>query len=99
MEFNKQTILEREDMNNLLDRLHQKILNNDSLMKKVTESELLALVEAKEKQIPMKPYIDEQDYGKAYVCTICETFIHYVDDEEEHLRFDYCPSCGQKLDW
>ena len=56
-------------------------------------------VEALEKQIPKKPYIEEHDYGNAYVCTICETFIHYVDDDDEHLRFDYCPSCGQKIEW
>ena len=56
-------------------------------------------IKALEKQIPKKPYIEEQDYGNAYVCTICETFIHYVDDDEEHLRFDYCPSCGQKIKW
>lgn len=57
------------------------------------------LIDVYEKQMPKKPYIEECDYGNAYFCLICETFIHYVDDEEEHLRFDYCPNCGQKIDW
>lgn len=56
-------------------------------------------INALEKQSSKKPYIEEHDYGKAYVCAICETFIHYVDDDEEHLRFDYCPSCGRKIEW
>ena len=70
-------------MNILLDRLHQKILNNDSLMKEVTELELLALVEAKEKQMPKKM--------ESYYCPNCR---HYFEDGEEH---NYCPSCGQRL--
>ena len=81
-------------MNILLDRLHQKILNNDSLMKEVTESELLALVEAKEKQIPKKPIEKPTDdtciYYENY-CPNCENLLV--------VRYKHCPKCGQKLDW
>lgn len=91
-------------MNILLDRLHQKILNNDSLMKEVTEGELLALVEAKEKQTPKKPYIQqvEIDYYEhdCMECTSCDSFLGYVSEcKEEHYQCNYCPNCGQKLDW
>lgn len=71
---------------------HQIKADNQAEIQQVT-------IDALEKQISKKPYIEEYDYGNAYVCTICETFIHYVDDDEERLRFDYCPSCGQKIDW
>lgn len=98
---------EREDMSNrieveciqtIIEEI--KFLNSrqNPMLQEIT-NRYIAMIEALEKQIPKKPYIEEHDYGNAYVCTICETFIHYVDDDEEHLRFDYCPNCGQKIEW
>ena len=52
-----------------------------------------------EKQIPKKPTIDEFDYGEGYVCPECESFLHYVDDDDEHIRTNYCCHCGTKIDW
>ena len=91
-------------MNILLDRLHQKILNNDSLMKEVTEGELLALVEVKEKQMPKKPYIlqIEIDYHEhdCMKCPSCNSFLRYASEREtEHYQCNYCPNCGQRLEW
>ena len=54
-------------------------------------------IKALEKQIPKKPTIEEFDYGEGYVCGKCESFLHYVDDDEEQIRINYCPACGQKL--
>ena len=62
------------------------------------KKDLEMAIELLENQISKKPYIEEHDYGEAYVCASCDTFLHYVDDEEEHLRFNYCPKCGQKLE-
>ena len=57
-------------------------------------------IKALEKQIPKKPTIeDDFDYGEGYVCPICESFLHYVVDDDEHYRTNYCLHCGQKLDW
>ena len=90
-------------MNILLDRLHQKILNNDSLMKEVTELELLALVEAKEKQIPKKTEVkihaEDTRIGsvifqhgtKVHYCPQCRMLVTGSDK--------YCRSCGQALIW
>ena len=82
-------------MNNLLDRLHQKILNNDRLMKEVTESELLALVEAKEKQIPTKPLFGTVHRDTTYHCGNCKKFVGFYDTR----IYQYCHNCGQAIDW
>jgi rubrerythrin len=85
-------------MNNLLDRLHQKILNNDRLMKEVTESEILALVEAKEKQIPknwIAEYMGDDDF--AWKCPICEKMFMLLDGTPQDNNYNYCPNCGQSM--
>ena len=86
-------------MNILLDRLHKKILNNDNLMKEVTELELLALAEAKEKQTPKKPYhiseIDDNDNAMVE-CPICHAKNDYSINT---IKSGYCWKCGQKLEW
>ena len=46
-------------------------------------------------------------YGKAngniykYVCPICKIFLlgRRMTREEPSLRPNYCPNCGQKIDW
>ena len=49
-------------------------------------------IEALEKQIPKKPV------GEWYLlaCPICNGV---VDEHECNYKFDYCPNCGQKIDW
>lgn len=58
------------------------------------------LREAKEKQTPKKPI---QPFGThSYKCPSCYLFVaHEVDDncDLENEMADWCPYCGQKLDW
>lgn len=56
-------------------------------------------IRALERRIAKKPTVDEFDYGNGYVCGFCESFLHYVDDDDEHIRTNYCCHCGQKIDW
>jgi len=48
-----------------------------------------------EKQIPKKPNVKElpDAFGRLYwnVCGAC--------DEEIESDYDYCPGCGQRIDW
>ena len=53
----------------------------------------------KEKSVAKKPEIDEFDYGEIFVCGECESFLHYVDDDDEHIRTNYCCHCGTRIDW
>ena len=53
----------------------------------------------KEKSVAKKPEVDEFDYGEGFVCGECESFLHYVDDDDEHIRTNYCCHCGTRIDW
>lgn len=58
-------------------------------------------IKALEKQIPKKPTYDGDGYAPdgtfvwdEWICPCCET--RYEVDYDEH---DFCPNCGQKIDW
>ncbi len=66
----------------------------------ITEALNMA-VEALEKQIPKKPDISGDSCDKdgnliydTYDCPNCHTSY-----EIEYEKYNYCPSCGQALDW
>ena len=52
-------------------------------------------LESLEKQVPKKPNVKElpDAFGRLYwnVCGAC--------DEEIESDYDYCPDCGQRIDW
>ena len=56
---------------------------------------------AKEKQIPKKPYVQQDDRNNDCMeCPFCDSFIGYeCDCRDEHYQIDYCPNCGQAIDW
>lgn len=56
---------------------------------------------SREKQIPKKPTYDGDGYAPdgtfvwdEWICPCCGT--RYEVDYDEH---DFCPNCGQKIDW
>lgn len=56
---------------------------------------------ALEKQIPKKPYVYGGGYGNngeiiydTYDCPNCDKSY-----EMDYEKYDYCPNCGQALDW
>lgn len=58
-------------------------------------------IKALEKQIPKKPDIEgdgnDPDGNLVYDTWICPTC--GVSYEIDYDKYDYCPSCGQKIDW
>ena len=58
-------------------------------------------IEALEKQIPKKPYIQQDDRNNDCIeCPFCDSFIGYeYDCRDEHYQINYCPCCGQSIDW
>ena len=58
------------------------------------------IVQALDKQIPKKPTYEGDGYSNkhlvydTWICPCCET--RYEVDYDD---YDYCPNCGQKLDW
>ena len=57
-------------------------------------------IHALEKQIPKKPTYEGDGYSDGHlvydtwICPLCEK--RYEVDYDD---YDYCPNCGQKLDW
>lgn len=58
-------------------------------------------IEALEKQLPEKPIFEGDGFDELgdivfdeWLCPLCNA--RYEVDYQE---YDYCPSCGQKLDW
>lgn len=56
---------------------------------------------ALEKQIPKHPHLEGDGYDDngymiydTWICPCCEK--HY---EVDYDKYDYCPSCGQHIDW
>lgn len=58
-------------------------------------------MDALEKQIPKKPYIQQDDRNNDCMeCPSCDSFIGYeYDCRDGHYQINYCNYCGQKLDW
>ena len=58
------------------------------------------IVQALDKQIPKQPIYEGDGYSNrhlvydTWICPCCET--RYEVDYDD---YDYCPNCGQKLDW
>lgn len=65
----------------------------------------MTLKEAVEKQIPKKPHEghyeqgDEKPYIKYSCPNKCRVELYPVTKENYAYQHDYCPKCGQKLDW
>lgn len=62
--------------------------------------ELPKEVQEKVKEIPKKPYFESDGYADGYpvydtwICPRCGT-----NYEVDYDKFDYCPKCGQRIDW
>ena len=81
----------------LLESLHSKLLNN---IENITEEEMTIFLEAKKKQIPKKIKIEQYIYTE---CSCGYEFSKHHGDGYYSVpyenRTNYCPNCGQKLDW
>lgn len=84
-------------MNVLVDRANKKALeyfrrNTDG--KGLNHNALAFAIGALEKQVP-KRIVD--DYSET-VCPCCKANF-FIDDLNVVMKYDYCPDCGQKLEW
>ena len=65
------------------------------------QCEYFLAIKALEKQIANKPYVQQDDRNNDCMeCPFCDSFIGYeCDCRDEHYQIDYCPNCGQAIDW
>lgn len=89
--------LTRKDMQSVIDEAIQALEEIQQYRAIGTVEEFKEL---KEKSVAKKPF---QPFGThSYKCSNCWQFVaHEVDDncDLETTMADYCPYCGQKLDW
>lgn len=89
-----------EEANNIIDDISW-VYNGQTVTAEMLNECRALCHEALGKQIPRKPerrtavsYCD--DDSVFFDCPICgET----IDDEYEMSNYDFCPSCGQAIDW
>lgn len=93
-----ETIIELEKRKFTIEDLQEYMKFEDELVNK--NFTFRSVIEAREKQIPKNPYIWGDGYYNGelifdmYDCPNCEKSY-----EIEFDKYDYCPSCGQKIDW
>lgn len=70
-------------------------IENEQLKERLEE-----LREAAEKQIPIRPYIVDDEYkGEYCICSNCYEVIGYIDDYKlKQCQKTYCQNCGQKIE-
>ena len=67
-------------------------------------------IKALEKEIPTEPVIQEEGnfiqgyfiFDKYFCCPACEYccgLVDYVDKAGKKIKSEYCPKCGQAIDW
>ena len=72
---------------------------NFGFMDRFTVAENCEVTKALEKQIPRTP-IQIEGYKEPCFCPICEPSDEtFVKATCEHDKYNYCPICGQKIDW
>lgn len=57
-----------------------------------------AAINALEKQIPKKVKTQLREMGEVNVCPTCG-YDFYIEDLGQTMYCEFCPSCGQALDW
>ena len=58
-------------------------------------------IQALEKQIPKKPYLDKSDERILYKCSNCKRIriTKWDDSLRSGIETEFCPHCGQKFNW
>ena len=62
------------------------------------ESDLYAIINCIEKQIPRKP-INETGYYRDNKCPNCNSRLKSGQGSSSRYRNNFCNKCGQKIDW
>lgn len=58
------------------------------------------IITALKKQIPKKPTEEQIDFEEfVCICPTCKYTCEYGFEDFRDRKYEYCPMCGQKLDW
>ena len=76
------------------------MINSNVLLQDMDSSDMKNIADALSKQIPQTPHYEGDGYSDGelvYDTWICPTCNGYYELDFEN--YDYCPFCGQKIDW
>lgn len=97
---NKDFIIRKKvDLNVLDDKNFLMFLAKNSISE-ITEEIMRADDELEAKETPKKPHLEGDSYSDGelvydtWICPNCEESY-----EVDYDKYDYCPKCGQKIDW
>lgn len=70
--------------------------NSDYYDKDIDDHDINLIAKIVKKEIPKKPYFESNGYPvyDTWICPRCGT-----NYEVDYDKFDYCPKCGQRIDW
>lgn len=78
---------------------HNVFCNTDNFEMSISKECYKTIINALERQIPKKPYIEGDGYADGHlvydtwICPCCNKYY-----EIEYDEYDYCPNCGQRID-
>ena len=72
------------------------LLNCNAIPQDFKYSDVVNIIKALERQIPIKPNFKSYDvWNGEYYCPICNKFLGFYHNKHEA----HCPDCGQEIDW
>ena len=78
----------------------EKLDNKDAVFISIPLKEAKTVIDALEKQVPQEPRLEGDGYADGsivhdtWICPSCGK-----DYEIDYDEYDYCPNCGQRIDW
>ena len=81
-----------DDLEKVLNEAKSMGCNDVAAFRHIPLENVQTVVTALQKQVPMKPTFTGDGY--AWTCHNCGK-----DYEVEYDEYEYCPECGQKIDW
>ena len=81
-----------DDLEKVLNEAKSMGCNDVAAFRHIPLENVQTVVTALQKQVPMKPTFTGDGY--AWTCPNCGK-----DYEVEYDEYEYCPECGQKIDW
>ena len=76
------------------------MINSNVLLQDMDSSDMNNIADALSKQIPKTPHYEGDGYSDGelvydtWICPSCEEYY-----EIDYDKYNYCPCCGQKIDW
>ena len=93
-------MIETDRIKNALVNMEVLTVNSHYYNKDRDDQDIYLIKAIVKKEIPKKPYFESDGYADGYPVYdtwICPRCGHNYEVDSD--KFDYCPKCGQRIDW